>query len=49
LVSLEFHSQQRHLTCAPGKSQHLLAGWNRNLSADEFRENFKKLTSKWAS
>jgi len=49
LLSLEFHSQQRHLTCAPGKSQHLLAGWNRNLSADEFRENFKKLTSKWAS
>lgn len=49
LLSLEFHSQQRHLTCAPGKTHHLLAGWNRNLSADEFRENFKTLTSKWAS
>ncbi len=49
LLSMEFHSQQRHLTCAPGKSQHLLAGWNRSLGADEFRENFKTLTSKWAS
>lgn len=49
LMSLEFHSQQRHLTCAPGKQSHLLAGWNRSLPADEFRENFKMLTSKWAS
>jgi len=49
LLSMEFHSQQRHLTCAPGKQSHLLAGWNRSLSAEEFRENFKTLTSKWAS
>ena len=49
LLSMEFHSQQRHLTCAPGRTSHLLAGWNHNLEADKFRENFKMLTSKWAS
>jgi CheY-like chemotaxis protein len=49
LLSLEFHGQQRHLTCAPGLRSHLLAGWNRNLAPDELRENLKTLTSKWAS
>lgn len=49
LMSLEFHGQQRQLTCAPGTKSHLLAGWNRNLPAEELRENLKTLTSKWAS
>lgn len=49
LLSLEFHGPQRHITCAPGAKSHLLAGWNRNLPADELRENFKLLTAKWAS
>jgi CheY-like chemotaxis protein len=49
LISLEFHGQQRQLTCAPGSKSHLLAGWNRNLPAEEMRENLKTLTAKWAS
>lgn len=49
LLNLEFHGQQRHITCSPGVNSHLLAGWNRNVGSDELRENSKLLTSKWAS
>ena len=49
MIGLEFQGQQGQLTCTPGAQSHLLAGWNRNLPADEVRENFKTLSAKWAS
>lgn len=49
LLNLEYHGQQRHITCTPGLKSHLLTGWNRNLSGDELRDNLKLITSKWAS
>ena len=49
MISLEFQGQQGQLTCTPGAQNHLLAGWNRNLSAEDLRDNFKTLSAKWAS
>ena len=49
VISVEFHGQQGHLSCTPGRKSSLLAGWDRTLSDDEVRENLKSLSTKWDS
>jgi len=49
LMSLTFPGPQAHLTCAPGSTRHLMAGWNRSLTLEDLRENSKALAAKWAS
>lgn len=49
VLSVEFHGQQGHLSCTPGRSSTLLAGWDRNLSNDDVKENLKSLSTKWDS
>jgi len=49
ILNVEFHGQQGHLSCSPGRTGTLMAGWSRNLSNDEVKENLKALTTKWDS
>jgi CheY-like chemotaxis protein len=49
ILNVEFHGQQGHLSCSPGRASTLMAGWSRNLTNDEVKENLKALTTKWDS
>jgi len=49
ILNVEFHGQQGHLSCSPGRTSTLMAGWDRNLTSDEVKENLKVLKTKWDS
>jgi CheY-like chemotaxis protein len=49
ILSVEFHGQQGHLSCSPGRTSTLMAGWDRNLTNNEVKENLKALSTKWDS
>jgi CheY-like chemotaxis protein len=49
IMNVEFHGQQGHISCSPGRASTLMAGWVRNMSNEDVRENLKALTTKWDS